>query len=376
MHWLRYFGSRTRDLLAPIETGESKSHRYAGLDLLRGVAALVVVLKHFVTRLELPYVAPNAYLAVDFFFVLSGFVIAGAYWKPLESGNLPVGGFTGKRLIRLLPLIFVGTSIAALIELGRPEISDELQHLTDIAIAFVFGITAIPLLQTSMLHTVTLEQTVFPLNTPTWSLFFEIFVNIAFAMWARARIGQAAMWLVLAASGIVLLLAIVRTGNANFGFRPSEFWYGFPRVIWSFSIGLLIYKHRDFAPSKCFALATIVLITILLLPDLGLPKAGLDAICIAVIMPAVVFFSLSARLGPATRRVAMWCGNLSYPVYAVHYPLVRAISFVATELHLSWMGQLTVIVVGTVFIVGLSAIVYLVFDVPFRRKLSVLSKGA
>ena len=357
------------------ERSDSTGHRYAGFDLLRGVAALVVVLKHFKTRLDLPYLAPNGYLAVDFFFVLSGFVIASAYQGQLEDGSLAASTFVRKRLIRLLPLIVIGAMVATAFELGRLQL-DQMQHLKDVAIAFVFGITVLPILQTSVLQTPTLEQSVFPLNTPIWSLFFEIFANLAFAVCARFRLFSAALVLVVFASGIWLLFAIKNAGSVNFGFNPAGFWLGFPRVAWSFSVGLLLYRYRSFAPRRAFIPAAILLIAVLMLPDTGLPKALVDTIVVMVIMPAIVFASLNADLGHFARRCAIWGGNLSYPLYTLHYPLVHALSFVARGMHFSSAQQIGVVVVGTAFIIGFSAIVYVVFDVPMRRRLTLLAKRA
>ncbi|MBD9449513.1 acyltransferase [Rhizobium sp. RHZ01] len=362
-------------LRSEVERSESTGHRYAGLDLLRGIAALVVVLKHFKTRLDLPYLAPNGYLAVDFFFVLSGFVIASAYQGQLKDGTLSATAFFRKRLIRLLPLVVIGAIVAVALELGRLNL-DQMQHLKDVAIAFVFGITLLPILQTSGLHTPTLEQSVFPLNTPTWSLFFEIFANIAFAVCARFRLFSWTLLVVIFASGVWLLFAIKSAGSANFGFNPAGFWLGFPRVIWSFSVGLLIYKYRFLAPKGTFVPASVVLIAVLMLPDTGLPKALTDTIAVMIIMPVVVFACLNADLGKTARRWAVWGGNLSYPLYALHYPLVHVLSFAAKGLHLSWAQQGGVVIAGTVVITGFSAVIYAVVDVPARRRLSLLARRA
>lgn len=370
---LSYIKTQWWALCSGVEKSESSGHRYIGLDLLRGAAALVVVLKHFKTRLDLPYLAPNGYLAVDFFFVLSGFVIASAYQRQLTDGSLAPAIFFRKRLIRLLPLIVMGVTIAAMLQFGRQDL-DQMQHLQDVAIALIFGIAVLPILQTSALHTPTLEQSVFPLNTPTWSLFFEIFANLAFAIFARFRLFSGALVTVALLSGIWLLFAIISAGTVNFGFNPAGFWLGFPRVVWSFSVGLLIYRFRSYAPRNTFIPASILLIIILMMPDTGLPKALIDAVVVMIVMPAVVFGCLNADLGPFARRCAVWSGNLSYPIYALHYPLVHVFSFLAKGMNFSPTLQLGMAVIGTLFIIGFSAVVYVTFDVPVRRRLSLLVK--
>ncbi|MBW9118002.1 acyltransferase [Rhizobium cauense] len=366
---LSYIKTPWSALCSGMERGESAGHRYLGLDLLRGAAAIVVVLKHFKTRLDLPYLAPNGYRAVDFFFVLSGFVIASAYQRQLKEGLLAATAFFRKRLIRLLPLIMIGTTVAAILEIGRRDL-DQIQHLTDVAIAFVLGSAVLPILQTPALQTPTLEQSVFPLNTPTWSLFFEIFANLAFAVLARFKPLSGILTTVVALSGIWLLFAIFSSGTVNFGFNPAGFWLGFPRVIWSFSVGLLIYKYRSFAPHGTFIPASIILLVFLMLPDMGIPTATMDTIAVMIIMPAVVFGCLTADLGPFARRCAIWGGNLSYPIYALHYPFVHVFSFLAKGMNLSQTLQLGVALVGTALITAFSAVVYVFLDLPIRRRLS------
>jgi len=160
----------------------------------------------------------------------------------------------------------------------------------------------------------------------------------------------------------------------NFGFNPAGFWLGFPRVIWSFSVGLMIYKYRSFAPHGTFIPASILLLVFLMLPDMGIPTAIMDTIAVMIIMPAVVFGCLNADLGPFARRCAIWGGNLSYPIYALHYPFVHVFSFLAKGMNLSQTLQLGVALIGTAFITGFSAVVYVFLDVPIRRRLSWRAK--
>ena len=88
---------------------DSRPH-YDILDGLRGVAALIVIVYH-VFELHAGTPVPHGYLAVDFFFILSGFVIGYAYdgrW-----GKMTTGGFFKRRLIRLHPMVVMGALIGA-----------------------------------------------------------------------------------------------------------------------------------------------------------------------------------------------------------------------------------------------------------------------
>lgn len=109
---------------------DTKPH-YELLDGLRGVAALLVVFYHIFEGLSfaaggtLITVINHGYLAVDFFFILSGFVIGYAYDDRLGK-SMSLGNFFKRRLIRLHPMIVMGScagcdilSVARLGAMGR-----------------------------------------------------------------------------------------------------------------------------------------------------------------------------------------------------------------------------------------------------------------
>lgn len=352
-----------------VDVAAQRAHYYA-LDFLRGVAAAVVVWKHFASRLDLPELAPHGYLAVDFFFVLSGFVVASAYGPKLEVRRLSVKEFYIGRAIRLLPMIALGTVVAAIVEIGRPAVASQGQHLADTLLALVFGVFVIPLLA----RTATLEATVFPLNTPAWSLFLELWANAIFAVWARRRLSLWAVGVTMALSLALLSVAAASYGHLNVGFQPSAFWLGFPRVAWSFGAGMVIYKFRNHAPRVSFFVAPITLTVFLLLPITDAFCGVYDAFGVIVLMPALVFSSLKVDVSGWLARVSTWSGNLSYPMYALHYPIVRVVSVAARRVELSVAARLSFVAVLTVFILAFSALVYSKCDEPLRAWLTRLRR--
>jgi peptidoglycan/LPS O-acetylase OafA/YrhL len=85
--------------------------RFALLDELRGIAALAVCLFHIGTRATGVQLFPNGYLAVDFFFMLSGFVLAEAYQRLGRTGaggGMDWAGFARRRLVRMAPVAVLG----------------------------------------------------------------------------------------------------------------------------------------------------------------------------------------------------------------------------------------------------------------------------
>jgi peptidoglycan/LPS O-acetylase OafA/YrhL len=335
---------------------------YIGLDALRGIAALAVVAYHFSTKIDAPLVFSHGYLAVDFFFALSGFVLFGAYSAKLADHQLSVTQFYIARLIRLAPLVFVGTLLAAVIELWRP--GDRTPHFFEISYATFLGTVLIPILwQTSM------EHVIFPLNGPVWSLFFEAFVNLLFAPLARARISVISLLVASAVSAGVLLIATHMLGTVEFGFSPESFWLGFARVCWSFGVGVFLFPLRKYAPTVPFALTASLLVLILLVPKLEAWNAVYDTTCVLVVLPAIVFIASPVQMSGLSRSLSKISGDLSYPIYALHYPLVRAISFTGRRLQLELPGKSVFIISGTLFIICFAAVA-LISDVRVRQYLS------
>ena len=338
---------------------------FSGLDCLRGEAALGVVLYHCSTRLHVPNLFWHGYLAVDFFFVLSGFVMARAYRTRLATDRLSIARFLMMRGIRLMPLIVLGTVLAAIVEIGRPGISDQHRHLIDAAEALVFGLFLVP-----TLHTTTLEFAVFPLNGPVWSLFFEVWANAAFAIWARSRLGFWSLAPLLGGSLVLLVWGAHHDGQIIFGPLPDHFWLGFARVTWSFSVGLILFHVRASAPGVPFLVPALVLLAVMAMPSLGAMNEAFDDLCVILILPSIVFAASSARFGILARR---WCsrsGDLSYPIYALHYPLLRVFSSIEARLDLNIIGRLAMVAFATAVIVVVATAAYALFDRPIRRSLA------
>lgn len=286
---------------------------YAALDGLRGFAALSVVFFHLGHWLQCPSLATNSHLAVDFFFCLSGFVLPLAYEKRL-SVNLSPAEFLVIRLIRLMPLIVLATVISSLYVLLRSHINGIPVSSSELLIATFLGIINIPFLSAS---NVIGGPQVFPLNGPQYSLFLEIVVNI---FWSVSR-GFFQPWLSL----IVFFGCLV--GLLIFGFGGDEaatFWTGFLRVGASFFAGVLVYyfdqeylRNVDLRPAFWFSATLMAAIFYYPYP---LPETAL-ILWVAILSPLVVLTGSRVRLSGRGRSIALLGGALSYPIYALHYPI-------------------------------------------------------
>jgi len=339
--------------------------RFKLLDALRGVAAVAVMLYHFGERADLTYLFPRGYLAVDFFFVLSGFVLAQAYGAPLRS-YLSAGMFAARRLARLLPMLIPGTILAGFLELGRSGAGPVLGRLPEIALAVVAGCLALPLP-----FTTSMEHTIFPLNGPVWSIFFELIANVVLVAACKAGKPSGVMWAVLVPSCLLMILISMTIETVNIGFLVTDWFYGVPRALFSFSAGVLLFGSQIRFPRLPAAIFPCVLLAIFMIPDIPF-RAGteLDLAIIVLVFPFLVGSAAASEPVRMPWVASALPGELSYPIYAIHYPIVRAVTSLLKHRGLSVGGRLAASATTLVVVCLLAGALWQFYDKPARRWLN------
>ena len=325
--------------------------RYDILDGLRGVAALMVVIFHcFETYIPVfkTQIVNHGYLAVDFFFVLSGFVIGYAYddrWDKMTTW-----GFFKRRLTRLHPMVIAGTLVgAALFFFAGAAFPETLKvPAWKFALCLVMGLLILPCPNSLDIRGWG-EFNSF--NGPQWTLTFEYIGNILYAFILRhlPKIALAVLCLFCAFFTLDLTL-----GWDVFGFFPDgpqytviggwsltgqQIYIGFTRLLYPFLCGLLISRilpgHRtESNPSGSpihlrggFWWCSLALVAIFSIPciggDRGVPDGIFQAACILLLFPLIVLTGAgSVTTDPKSTAVCKWLGDISYPIYITHYPIM------------------------------------------------------
>ena len=274
-------------------------NRLFGLDALRGIAALLVVALHAnLWSGDFPLMS-HSYLAVDFFFVLSGYVMARTYETRLQSDALGTLRFLRLRVKRLWPTMAVGALLGFI---TYPDF-----------FALLAAVFLIPIF---------VAKNIFPINGVAWSIFFELFANAVHApLFAKASKRTVAIIMVLA---LAAMMGFAWTYDRyNLGWGPSNFFGGFPRVIFPYCMGILLY--RSWADAPPFRVPPLV--TYLSLP-LSFAAASLvnhwvfDLLIVLIAFPLVMAGGLMAK----APRPFIFLGTISFPLYAVHIPLMRIVS--------------------------------------------------
>ena len=290
--------------------------RYQLLDELRGIAALVVLFFHIATRGGGPTILPNGFLAVDFFFMLSGFVIAEAYEARL-AGGMGFTAFAVRRLIRMGPVAVLGACAGGAYLVARayaaPGRSDPLLE--------VLGANALNLLILPKLwHARATGWELFPANGPLWSLFFEIAMNLVWAAWLAGRSTRVLCALVAGSAAVLVGLGL-RFGTLDLGWEAVSLAGGAARVGFGFGVGLLIHRARGYLPQMGHKGALLALAALLYFLALPLPALGWQLAVVLICMPAVLLLAVSAGRASVVPGGAL-LGRLSYPVYGTHFPLL------------------------------------------------------
>lgn len=315
----------------------SSKPRYELLDGLRGVAAIFVILYHFgegFATSPVDQMMNHGYLAVDFFFILSGFVIGYAYDDRWQRG-MSAGNFMLRRVIRLHPMVILSVifgAVAYLIQ-GSVRWDGTPMPLSMLLLALLLGLFLIPVLPGAGAD-VRGNNEMFPLNGPSWSLFFGYIGSILYAVWLH-RLSSKWLRVVTAVSACGLAVMVLGnfsgSYNIGMGWTLAEYGFlgGFFRLSFSFSIGLLM--SRGFRPRKirsAFWLCSAMLAAIFATPYVGgasmpMLNAGFDLACTLFIFPAIVYIGACGTTTDATStRICDTLGQLSYPVYIIHYPVM------------------------------------------------------
>ena len=358
---------------------DTKPH-YDLLDGLRGVAALTVVCFHLFEAYATSHLDQHinhGYLAVDFFFILSGFVVGYAYddrWT-----KMTVREFLTRRLVRLQPMVVIGALIGAVMfyTQGCPVWDVSAVPVAMLLVATLMNAFMIPATPGAEIRGV---GEMYPLNGPAWSLFFEYIGNVLYALFIR-RLSTRALAVLVAAAGCGLAvfsvwgpLGDICVGSSLTG---ENIVGGSLRLLFAFPAGLLL--SRVFRPVRvrgAFWIGSLAVVALASVPRIGgsehLWMNGVyDALCAVVLFPLIVWIGASGKTTDrVTSRICKFLGDISYPLYMVHYPFIYLYYAWVKNENLTFGQSLpgaAALVAGSVALAWLCLRFY---DEPVRRFLS------
>ena len=341
---------------------QSKQH-FEILDGLRGVASLAIVIFHFMewvfTDINKNFIG-HGFLAVDFFFCLSGFVIGYAYDNRVEK--MGVIAFFKRRLIRLHPLVILGTVMGLIALLVDPfetlPASVSTGKLVLLFLASIFLIP-LPLMEERAFN-------LFALNAPSWSLFWEYVANIFYAL-ILYRLGRISLVVLTILAAAVLCFVGYRAGNLLGGWAGNNFWDGGARIAYSFLAGLLIYRSNWIMKNRIGFIGLSVLLSFAFLMPGSKWNWLTETLVVLIYFPLMVSLGAGSVLPGKMKKICQFSGDISYPLYMTHYAGIWIFGHYFTSKN-PGAGQLTFIIIsGVLFLIGIAWVAMVIYDFPVRK---------
>ena len=343
-----------------MQTVLRKTSHCTALDGVRGLSALFVLLFHIGHWLEIPALSVNGGLSVDTFFTLSGYVLARAYRDRIDL--VSNAEFLLQRLVRLMPIIVLSLFISAPYIMFRNYLVTGDAYIKYVSIALLLGMANIPYFSApSQIG----GPQIFPLNGPQFSLFFEIVANVFW--WSLRHIDQMLL------SGVLFGLSafcVVHYGIG--GDQANTFGNGFFHVGSSFFAGVFGYHVSArfvglFKSNVLFYTLLLAMIVLFTMP-LELDDTG-RMVWKLLLAPLLVLTGSTVQLSGAAERLSIFSGDLSYPIYALHYPVFCWTNGVYQRIN----GGKSPGIEAVVFIALTLTVSYLAlkyYDEPVRRRLA------
>ena len=317
--------------------------RVGSLDGLRGLAAIIVLLHHASTQIGGFVLFGSGYLAVDFFFMLSGYVVARAY-EPRLARSLSPSAFMLLRIKRLYPVMAIGIVAGAVVALMSGG------HGNAVAWHLAAQLAFVPIIAGS--------TGLFVLNGVQWSLFFELIANVVHAIGLR-RMSARALIVMTIVSLALLTWAAIRFDCLGLGDRGNNFIAGVPRVMFPYCVGIVMVRLRPaldrWRPTVSGAVLMAALPAVLLMADVAktaVPAWQVDLAVVIFALPIILHLGIGATNEPGLERASAVLGSMSYPLYAVHLPAVGLMMLLSSDFGLGAFGAACALALGCAYLLA------------------------
>ena len=389
-----------------------KRERLIILDALRAMAGLTVPLFHICENLGLPpfryeSICGHGYLAVEFFLLLMGYMLAYAYDRRWSSGMGAVEFFR-RRLVRLHPLVISGVLLGVVVVWAQSVFGFSwmpwLQDLpaSKIALLALWSMTMVPVVGVDLIN---------PFNACSWTLYYEYAGNILYALGLRKLCKRALLACAAVASFFWLCYVMHVNLNGVFGTHlalfdkvaakaqwsivcgwgdsDKHFYGGFVRLALPLFLGLLLARlgWRIQLKRGALAIAVAVFALILYMPfpyELGgeghyWVNALFEFLAVTVVFPLLILVGVGSRveLSPRTTAVVAYLAELSYPLYMSHFMFTGVFrTWVKSLAETSSTASIVLASVATYLaFVAIAALMMRFWDRPVQRFFSKLHSG-
>ncbi len=352
------------NMLSPAPPSLASRPHFEILDGLRGIAAVAVVIFHFMEMVEMDYAKSfigHGYLAVDFFFCLSGFVVAYAYDQRIAL--MGKAAFFRNRFIRLHPMIVMGAVLGLIGFFCDPyhlHGNDVRNYSLPLVFLSTLFLLPYPVMNDKLFN-------LFGLNAPAWSLFWEYMANIVYAL-VLWRLSRRWLWtLTILAAAALFYTAWNRTALFG-GWDGKTFWDGGARLSFSFLAGMLVYRSGWRIPNRLgFAGVGLLCALIFLIPFNSSWTWLVDPLVAVFYHPFLICLGVGSTLPAWQKKICRFSGDISYPLYMIHYWVIWIFADYMITRKPATPEVVAVITAGTLLLIGLAWLILKWYDEPVRN---------
>jgi peptidoglycan/LPS O-acetylase OafA/YrhL len=344
--------------------------RFITLDFFRGVAAIFILARH---SLEFIGVNPyTSYLAVDLFYLISGFVFVPSTGDKLIGGKTDAKGVIINRIIRLYPLYFASIVFAGIFYLigARHGINIPNQPYWQ---AWLIALTMGP--------NINAPWFMFQINGPAWYLFVDM-VGVIFFAFTYKYFKDWMLGIIIALSAGVLVYAaynIDPRGGLDLGWVKTNLQYGFARFTFSFTLGMLLYrKLRNGFFEKQYNLPFVgIILCAIMATSLCIQRIDNDTdalislICVFGVFPAILIIGTKVDFGGFLAKISDFLSPISYTIYILQLPFITLAHYICKQNHIRasstapW-GEFVLLAV----MITISVLLNKYYDAPVRAFLN------
>lgn len=333
-------------------------NRYEVLDALRGLCAIAVVALHYFESYKRWEVIPHSHLAVEYFFLLTGFTFVIAYDRRWKDGTMTVLGFLWRRFLRLWPIVFIGSVIGLMFCFalnGRFFSSMPNDPWIEFQ-RFLYSLTMLPWCGKGCMT---------QMQPQTWTLLYIIYANLIYLFILRFfRTWMLGIALLAAAGYSYYVAAHYHSFALGWDFTHHHIVTAAARMSFPVLAGMFIARcgwRISFPGAGVFAAAVLGFILYSpVFPKTGEAFGWYELIAVLVALPLVLLTGAGGSI--PSGRFADFCafmGRFSFPLYATHFPLrivlrnwiqdnpsapysrhvAMMIAIVAATIALAWIGM-------------------------------------
>jgi len=318
----------------------------------------------------------HGFLAVDFFFILSGFVMGYAYdtrWDVMSMRN-----FVCRRIIRLHPMVLMSVVLGALAYRWQGNVMWD-GTLVPVTILMWATLLALFLIPAPSGFDVRGNTEIFSLNGPLWSLFFEYIGSWLYALLLhRLSTRWLSLWVAVAFSALALNGWLQGEGWIAYGWsvQPDNLWGGMLRLMYGYPAGLLLarlYSEKKPSPIKApmFLICSVALVLLLAVPNLGVASLPYQLLCVGLFFPIIIWHGCRGVVKNKATAFVLWLGRVSYPLYTIHYPLIYLyISWISVDSYPLGLTATTCPIAVFAIAIVLAWLIMFIYDEPIRKHLS------